>query len=105
MRVRSGRAAVRAWMRLPRRTARLRLTVLYGGLFLVSGAALVAVTYALYEHATAFTSPRLPKVPKTPTLATLPFQSAPSLPTGSSNTPAGLSETLPKLQQIQHQLS
>ncbi|WP_225849997.1 HAMP domain-containing sensor histidine kinase [Streptomyces sp. HPF1205] len=31
----------------PRRTVRLRLTALYGGLFLVSGAALLAVTYGL----------------------------------------------------------
>lgn len=37
---------------LPRRTARLRLTVLLGGLFLVSGAILLAVTYLLVEHAT-----------------------------------------------------
>ncbi len=32
---------------MPRRTVRLRLTVLYGGLFLVSGAALLAITYLL----------------------------------------------------------
>lgn len=38
---------------LPRRTVRLRLTLLYGGLFLVSGAALLAITYALVVHATA----------------------------------------------------
>jgi signal transduction histidine kinase len=36
----------RRW-RLPRRTVRLRLTLLYGGLFLASGAALLAVTYVL----------------------------------------------------------
>jgi signal transduction histidine kinase len=35
------------WLRLPRRTARLRLTLLYGGLFLVCGAALLAITYGL----------------------------------------------------------
>jgi signal transduction histidine kinase len=35
------------WPRLPRRTARLRLTVLYGGLFLVCGAILLGVTYLL----------------------------------------------------------
>jgi signal transduction histidine kinase len=33
--------------RLPRRTVRLRLTLLYGGLFLLSGAALLAITYTL----------------------------------------------------------
>jgi signal transduction histidine kinase len=38
-------------LRLPRRTARLRLTVLYGGLFLACGAALLAVTYALVQRA------------------------------------------------------
>jgi signal transduction histidine kinase len=37
----------RSWLRLPRRTARLRLTLLYGGLFLVCGAALLAITYGL----------------------------------------------------------
>jgi signal transduction histidine kinase len=37
------------WLRLPRRTARLRLTALYGGLFLACGAVLLAVTYVLVE--------------------------------------------------------
>jgi signal transduction histidine kinase len=32
---------------LPRRTVRLRLTLLYGGLFLLAGALLLAITYAL----------------------------------------------------------
>ena len=37
------------WLRLPRRTARLRLTVLYGGaVFLACGATVLAVTYLLY---------------------------------------------------------
>src|SRR5262249_52030406 len=36
--------------RLPARTIRLRLTALYGALFLVSGAALLAITYALAAH-------------------------------------------------------
>lgn len=39
--------------RLPRRTVRLRLTALYGGLFLVSGATLLAIYYALVVHATS----------------------------------------------------
>lgn len=38
---------------LPRRTVRLRLTLLYGGLFAVSGAALLVVTYFLVRHAVA----------------------------------------------------
>ena len=36
---------------LPHRTVRVRLTLLYGGLFLVSGAALMAITYALLVNA------------------------------------------------------
>jgi len=39
------------WLRLPRRTARLRLTVLYGAAFLVCGAAVLAVvTYLAFGH-------------------------------------------------------
>jgi signal transduction histidine kinase len=38
------------WLRLPRRTIRLRLTLLYGALFLGSGAALLGVTYLLVKH-------------------------------------------------------
>ena len=34
---------------LPRRTVRLRLTLIYGALFLVSGAGLLAITYALVD--------------------------------------------------------
>jgi signal transduction histidine kinase len=41
------------WLRLPRRTARLRLTALYGGLFLACGAILLAVSYVLVVHAIA----------------------------------------------------
>jgi len=39
---------------LPHRTVRVRLTLLYGGLFLVSGAALLAITWALFVNATGF---------------------------------------------------
>ena len=60
-----------AWLHVPRRTARIRLTALYGGLFLISGAALVAATYLLFERATAFTKPALPRVPRTPSLQDL----------------------------------
>jgi signal transduction histidine kinase len=42
-----------AWVtRLPPRTVRLRLTLLYGALFLVSGAVLLTITYLLVRHAT-----------------------------------------------------
>ncbi len=38
------------WQRLPRRSIRLRLTMLFGGLFLASGAALLAITYFLVRN-------------------------------------------------------
>lgn len=61
----------RMWLRLPRRTARFRLTALYGGLFLVSGAALLAATYALFERATKYKLPHLPKIPGIPAIQNL----------------------------------
>lgn len=39
-------------MRLPRPSVRLRLTLLYSALFLVSGAVLLAITYVLFRRAT-----------------------------------------------------
>jgi signal transduction histidine kinase len=41
----------------PKTTVRWRLTVLYGALFLVSGAALLAITYTLVDHATITNGP------------------------------------------------
>jgi signal transduction histidine kinase len=41
-----------ASLRHPRTTVRWRLTLLYGGLFLASGVALLAITYTLVDHAT-----------------------------------------------------
>jgi signal transduction histidine kinase len=41
-----------AWLRAPRPTARLRLTLLYGALFLLSGTALLAITYLLVDPVT-----------------------------------------------------
>ncbi|MFC5754120.1 sensor histidine kinase [Actinomadura rugatobispora] len=50
----AARAAARtSRLRLPNRTVRLRLTLLYGALFLVCGTALLAITYVLMDHATA----------------------------------------------------
>jgi signal transduction histidine kinase len=51
MRARLGkllRAPVDRW--LPRRTVRMRLTALYGGLFLLAGALLLTITYVLVAH-------------------------------------------------------
>ncbi len=36
-----------SWLRLPRRTARLRLTLLYAGMFLLLGTAVIGITYLL----------------------------------------------------------
>jgi signal transduction histidine kinase len=44
-------------IRHPRTTVRWRLTLLYGGLFLVCGAALLAITYTLVARATSPTGP------------------------------------------------
>ncbi|HEY3775711.1 MAG TPA: ATP-binding protein [Solirubrobacteraceae bacterium] len=51
-------------LRHPRTTVRWRLTVLYGLLFLVCGAGLLAITYGLVQHASAIVSPdRLVELP------------------------------------------
>jgi signal transduction histidine kinase len=50
----AGRAGVpRPRLRLPRRTARLRLTLLYGSLFTVCGAGLLGFTFWLFYRATS----------------------------------------------------
>ncbi len=77
-------------MRRPRRSARLRLTILYGGLFLASGGALLAATYVLFRRATEYRTPRLPKVPHTPAIGDLQ--------------PA-LAQAQQQLAQAQHQLA
>jgi two-component system, OmpR family, sensor histidine kinase VanS len=43
--------APQRWLHLPSRTVRLRLTLLYGGLFFISGVALLAITYAIFRRA------------------------------------------------------
>jgi signal transduction histidine kinase len=57
-------------LRLPRRTVRLRLTLLYGALFLASGAALLAITYVLAWNATT----ALPGTAQGPKRALLAYQ-------------------------------
>jgi signal transduction histidine kinase len=42
-----------SWVRLPRPTARLRLTLLYGCLFTLAGAGLLGFTYWLFDRTTA----------------------------------------------------
>jgi signal transduction histidine kinase len=65
--------AIAGWAghpRLPRPTVRLRLTLLYGALFLVSGAALLAITYVLAWNATT----ALPGTARGPKRALLAYQ-------------------------------
>jgi signal transduction histidine kinase len=50
-------AGLAVQLRQPRTTVRWRLTLLYGALFLVCGAALLAITYTLVEHATVTNTP------------------------------------------------
>ncbi|MGH3225006.1 MAG: sensor histidine kinase [Streptosporangiaceae bacterium] len=81
-----------AHLGLPRRTARLRLTALVGGLFLLTGAALAAITYGLFERATEYRTPSLPKIPRTPAIKNLSL-------------PAPLGQAYYQLQQVQNQLA
>ncbi|MCL2393561.1 MAG: ATP-binding protein [Acidimicrobiaceae bacterium] len=84
-----GRAGWPAWLHWPRRSARFRLTAVYGGFFALSGVALVAITYVLFERATAYKKPHLPQVPHTPAIGNL----------------APLTEARQQLMQAQHQLA
>ncbi|MGH2893526.1 MAG: sensor histidine kinase [Solirubrobacteraceae bacterium] len=68
-------------LRHPKTTVRWRLTLLYGGLFLISGAALLAITYTLVEHAAVFPQgPRISFIRGAPTGASGHAQ--PGLTTG-----------------------
>ena len=105
------RLTPRSWLRLPRRTARLRLTALYGGLFLLSGVALVTVTYVLFEQATKYKAPHLPTIPHTPAIQHLefPLGPGPGLPAGNSveslKHPLSLVQAQYELGQAQHELA
>src|SRR5580704_18371747 len=104
------RLAPPSWLRLPRRTARLRLTALYGGLFLLSGVALVATTYVLFERATEYKAPHLPAIPHTPAIQhlQLPFARGKPVPPGQSvviQRPHQLAEAQQELGQAQFELA
>ena len=88
---------------LPRRTVRMRLTLLYGGLFLLSGAVLLATTYVLFDRATEYTKPHLPKVPRAPAIQHL--QQKPTLPAiayGPANTAVQLPQFPQALSRLAH---
>ncbi len=88
---------------LPRRTVRVRLTLLYGGLFLLSGAALLATTYVLFERATEYTKPHLPKVPRAPAIK--PESQLSAFPHPAGVQVFQLPQALSKLTQDQYQLA
>lgn len=83
---------------LSHRAARARLTLLYGGLFLLSGAALVAITYGLFQQATQYTKPHLPNIPHAPAVQRLKL-----LPPAPAFLPQ-LARDQYQLSQDQHQL-
>jgi hypothetical protein len=104
------------WLCRPRRTARLRFTAIYRGLFLLSGIALIAVTYGLFQQATRCTRPHLPTIPRTPAIqpVQLPhpgaggFVAGAPSPKGVSQLPQDLSllaEDNQRLSQIQQLLN
>ncbi|MGA2163514.1 MAG: ATP-binding protein [Solirubrobacteraceae bacterium] len=100
----------RTSLRLPRRTARLRLTALYGGLFLLSGVALVATTYVLFERATEYRAPHLPRIPHTAAIQHLQLPAPPgeALPAGQSvviEHPHQLTQAQRELGQAQYELT
>jgi signal transduction histidine kinase len=63
----------------------------------VSGAALLAATYVLFERATAFTTPKLPTIPHAPAIKPLPDRRLPAAL-------AGLFRAQARLTKAQHQL-
>ena len=96
-----------SWLRWPRRTARLRLTALYGGLFLLTGTVLAAITYVLFERATEYRTPPLPKIPHTPAIENLQLPSplAKTLPQQFNLLQNQLAQTQYQLAKAQNQLA
>ncbi len=101
------RLASPPWLRWPRRTARLRLTALYGGLFLLTGAALAAITYVLFERATDYRTPPLPKIPPAPAIGKLQLPSplAKNLPQQYGLLQNQLAQAQNQLAQVRNQLA
>jgi signal transduction histidine kinase len=91
-------------LRWPRRTARLRLTAVYSGLFLLTGTVLAAVTYVLFERATRYRTPALPKVPRAPAIGSLRLP-GPGLPQAFSMFQKQVAQAQHQLAQTQHQLA
>jgi signal transduction histidine kinase len=86
-------AALASRVRHPQTTVRWRLTLLYGGLFLISGAALLAVTYTLVDNAAVF-----PQGPRW-TVVQRDVQAPASILGSAASIPAGESATLQAIPQ------
>jgi signal transduction histidine kinase len=71
----TGLATPPSWLHLPRPTARLRLTLLYGCLFTVAGAGLLGFTYWLFDRATGGGKRILPTPPPGRGISCLPSDS------------------------------
>jgi signal transduction histidine kinase len=94
-------------LRHPPTTVRWRLTVLYGGLFLICGAGLLVVTYTLVDHASVVRSPQTaftnaPRSTVTPRSAGFPPQAGLRFRTGNHNETVRLppGEVPPALRQV-----
>ncbi|MET7937438.1 HAMP domain-containing sensor histidine kinase [Streptomyces sp. NPDC005322] len=74
---------------LPRRTVRAKLTLLYGGLFLVSGAALLAITYVLVQSSVWGGGPRSNVSDSLPQPAVSGSDAPPGDPQGPARPPGG----------------
>jgi signal transduction histidine kinase len=90
----STQLARRLLARLPRRTVRFRLTLLYGGLFLVAGSAVLALTYVLVAHATG-RSTLVENIDGTPRITHSDNAAATLVPRGVNS----------QLQQLRHQVA
>jgi signal transduction histidine kinase len=86
------------WLRWPRHTARSRFTAVYTGLFLLFGAALLTITFVLFQGATEYSKPHLPSIPRTP--AAVQQLQLPQLPQAV----AQLAQDRNQLSQVQTQL-
>ncbi len=92
-------ATLTSRVRHPQTTVRWRLTLLYGGLFLISGAALLAITYTLVDNAAVFPQgPRYVVQPsgRGPVAFFGPGASLPARPSTSVHaTPGGVTRKVP----------
>ncbi|HXD64304.1 MAG TPA: ATP-binding protein [Solirubrobacteraceae bacterium] len=87
-------------LRHPRTTVRWRLTLLYGALFLVSGAVLLAITYTLVDNAAVFPQRGLAFFGARPTSVTLGAQTPAFTP--SRATEKAIKRVPPPIQHLLH---